>query len=302
MSAVAAPAPEAPVGGIRGYFRNPWRKPRFLQATTLGYLLWSLLPVIIAVIFSFNSGRSRSSWQGFGMTWWTTSPTDSILHDAEIRAAMVQTFKLSFLTVIIAVPLGTLFAIGIDRWHGRPARAANFTMLLSFVVPEIILGVSLYILFTSLFKDIIPLGSNAQLLGLVAYQVSYPVIIVRARLLSIGPEYEEAAMDLGSTPNQAIRRVLLPLLTPAIFASVALVFADTVDDFVTVQALSAGSTSQTLAMKIYSAARASPTPEVNAAATVMLISTLLVIAGGVLFYKRFSKGQELGGATDFAQL
>jgi len=297
-----AVTPEAPARGIRGYLRNPWRKPRFLQATTIGYLLWSMLPVLIAVFFSFNSGRSRSSWQGFGLTWWSTSPTDSILHDAEIRAAMLQTFKLSFLTVIIAVPLGTLFAIGIDRWHGRPARAANFTMLLSFVVPEIILGVSLYILFTSLFKDIIPLGTNAQLLGLVAYQVSYPVIIVRARLLTIGPEYEEAAMDLGSTPNQAIKRVLLPLLIPAIFASVALVFADTVDDFVTVQALSAGSTSQTLAMKIYSAARASPTPEVNAAATVMLITTLLVIAGGVLFYKRFSKGQELGGATDFAQL
>jgi spermidine/putrescine transport system permease protein len=297
-----AAAPEAPVRGIRGYFRNPWRRPRFLQATTIGYLLWSLLPVIIAVIFSFNAGRSRASWQGFGLRWWTADPTDSILHDAEIRAAMLQTFKLSILTVIIAVPLGTLFAIGIDRWHGRPARAANFTMLLSFVVPEIILGVSLYILFTSLFKNFIPLGTNAQLLGLIAYQVSYPVIIVRARLLSIGPEYEEAAMDLGGTPNQAIRRVLLPLLTPAIFASVALVFADTVDDFVTVQALSAGSTSQTLAMKIYSAARASPTPEVNAAATVMLISTLLVIAGGVVFYKRFSKGQELGGATDFAQL
>jgi len=297
-----AVTPEAPARGIRGYFRNPWRKPRFLQATTIAYLMWSLLPVIIAVGFSFNSGRSRSTWQGFGLTWWTTSPTDSLLHDAEMRSAMLQTFRLSIITVLVAVPLGTLFAIGIDRWHGRPARAANFTMLLSFVVPEIILGVSLYILFTSLFKNVIPLGTNAQLLGLIAFQISYPVIIVRARLLSIGPEYEEAAMDLGSTPSQAIRRVLLPLLTPAIFASVALVFADTVDDFVTVQALSAGSSSQTLAMKIYSAARASPTPEVNAAATTMLITTLLVITGGVLFYKRFSKGQELGGATDFAQL
>jgi len=254
------------------------------------------------VIFSFNAGRSRSTWQGFGLRWWTDDPTDSLLHDAEMRGAMLQTFRLSIITVLVAVPLGTLFAIGIDRWHGRPARAANFTMLLSFVVPEIILGVSLYILFTSLFRNVIPLGTNAQLLGLIAFQISYPVIIVRARLLSIGPEYEEAAMDLGSTPSQAIRRVLLPLLTPAIFASVALVFADTVDDFVTVQALSAGSSSQTLAMKIYSAARASPTPEVNAAATTMLITTLLVIAGGVLFYKRFSKGQELGGATDFAQL
>ncbi len=284
------------------YVRNPWRRPRFLQATTIGYLLWSLLPVLVAVIFSFNDGRSRVVWQGPSLTWWIRDPTDSILHDPAIRAAMVQTYKLSLLTVIVAVPLGTLFAIGIDRWHGRPARTANFVMLLSFVVPEIILGVSLYILFTSLFANKISLGTNAQLLGLISFQLSYPVIIVRARLLSIGPEYEEAAMDLGATSTQAIRRVLLPLLAPAIFASVALVFADCVDDFVTVQALSGAADSETLAQKIYSAARASPTPEINAAATVMLVTTLLVIAVGLLFYKRFSRGQDFGGATDFTQL
>lgn len=286
----------------RRYFGNPWRKPRFLQATTIVYLLWSLLPVVIAVFFSFNGGRSRSAWQGFSMRWWTSDPTDSLLHDPAMRQAMIQTYRLSILTVLIAVPLGTLFAIGIDRWHGRPARGANFLMLLSFVVPEIILGVSLYILFTALFHDAIPLGTNAQLLGLIAYQISYPVIIVRARLLSIGPEYEEAAMDLGATPNQGLRRVLLPLLAPAILASVALVFADTVDDFVTVAALSSTSNTETLAQKIYSAARSSPTPEVNAAATMMLITTLLVIAGGLLFYRRVSKGQGGGGASDFAQL
>ena len=288
--------------GAKGYFRNPWRKPRFLQATTIGYLLWSLLPVLIAVVFSFNDGRSRVSWQGFSLRWWSGDPTDSLFHDAAMRSAMVQTFKLSFLTVLIAVPLGTLFAIGIDRWHGRPARTANFAMLLSFVVPEIILGVSLFILFTSLLKNVIPLGTNAQLLGLVSYQISYPTIIVRARLLSIGPEYEEAAMDLGATPGQSIRRVLLPLLAPAILASVALVFADSVDDFVTVAALSGPASSETVAIKIYSAARASPTPEVNAAATMMLITTLLVIAGGLIFYKRFNRGQSSAGAADFAQL
>jgi spermidine/putrescine transport system permease protein len=298
MSATVAPT----TGSWRGYFRNPWRRPRFLQLTTLGYLLWSMLPVVIAVIFSFNAGRSRVIWQGFSLEWWIRDPTDSVLHDTAIRTAMIQTFKLSILTVLIAVPLGTLFAIGIDRWHGRPARSANFVMLLSFVVPEIILGVSLYILFTSLFANKISLGTNAQLLGLVSYQLSYPVIIVRARLLSIGPEYEEAAMDLGATSTQSIRRVLLPLLAPAIFASVALVFADCVDDFVTVAALSGDADSETLAQKIYSAARASPTPEINAAATVMLVSTLIAIALGLLLYKRFSRGQEIGGATDFAQL
>lgn len=286
----------------RRYFGNPWRKPRFLQATTVLYLLWSLLPVVIAVGFSFNAGRSRSNWQGLSMRWWNGDPTDSLLHDPALRLAMTQTFKLSLLTVAIAVPLGTLFAIGVDRWHGRPARSANFLMLLSFVVPEIILGVSLYILFTALLHDAIPLGTRAQLLGLIAYQVSYPVIIVRARLLSIGPEYEEAAMDLGATPSQSIRRVLLPLITPAILASVALVFADTVDDFVTVSALSSSSNTETLAQKIYSAARGSPTPEVNAAATIMLITTLIVIAGGLIFYRRVSKGQTSGGAADFVQL
>jgi spermidine/putrescine transport system permease protein len=285
----------------RGYFKNPWRRPRVLQATTIGYLLWSLLPVVIAVFFSFNDGRSRVTWQGFSLRWWTGDPNDSLFHDAAMRGAMTQTYKLSILTVLVAVPLGTLFAIGVDRWHGRPARTANFAMLLSFVVPEIILGVSLYILFSSLLRDVVHLGTQAQLLGLISYQISYPVIIVRARLLSIGPEYEEAAMDLGATPGQSIRRVLLPLLAPAILASVALVFADSVDDFVTVNALSSSASSETLAQKIYSAARASPTPEINAAATTMLITTLLVIAGGLILYRRFNRGQTTAGAADFAQ-
>ena len=143
-----------------------------------------------------------------------SDPTDSLLHDAAMRTAMAQTYKLAMMTVLVAVPLGTLFAIGIDRWHGRPARTANFTMLLSFVVPEIILGVSLYIPFTNLLQGLVPLGTPAQAIGLISFQLSYPVIIVRARLLTIGPEYEEAAMDLGATPGQAIRRVLLPLISP----------------------------------------------------------------------------------------
>jgi spermidine/putrescine transport system permease protein len=298
-STLQSPAVKPPSGG---YFSNPWRKPRFLQATTIGYLLWSLAPVVIAVLFSFNDGRSRSAWQGFSMRWWTADPTDSLLHDAAMRMAMVQTFKLAIITVLIAVPLGTLFAIGIDRWHGRPSRAANFTMLLSFVVPEIILGVSLYILFTNLLAGTVTLGTNAQILGLTAFQLSYPFIIVRARLLSIGSEYEQAAMDLGASPSQAIRRVLLPLLAPAILASVALVFADSVDDFVTVAALSGPASSETLAIKIYSAARSSPTPEVNAAATMMLVTTLLVIGGGLIFYKRVNRGQETAGAAEFVQL
>ncbi|MEO8423237.1 MAG: ABC transporter permease [Actinomycetota bacterium] len=283
-----------------GWLSNPWRKPRFLQAVTWGYLLWSIVPVIIAVIFSFNAGRSRSTWQGFSLRWWYQDEFDSLWTDPTLRTAMFQTFKLSLLTVVLAVPLGTAFAIGIDRWRGRPAAGANFAMLFSFVVPEIILGVSLFLMFTNLFANTVKLGTAVQVMGLVTFQLSYPFIIVRARLLSIGPEYEEAAMDLGGTPNQALRRVLLPLLSPAILASVALVFADSVDNFVTVRYLSGPADTEPLSVKIYSAARSAPTPAVNAAATVMLVSTLLVIGLGLLVYRRISQGQggDVGSFVD----
>src|SRR5207245_11698959 len=132
---------------------------------------------------------------------------------------------------------GGLFAIGLGRWRGRGSGASNFLMLFSFVTPEIIMGVSLFLVFIKLLV-IVHLGTVAQLLGLITFEMAYPVIIVRARLLSIGRDYEEAAMDLGASPTRALRLVLLPLLLPAIFASFMIVFADSIDDFVIVRYLS----------------------------------------------------------------
>jgi spermidine/putrescine transport system permease protein len=164
-------------------------------------------------------------------------------------------------------------------------------MILTFVLPEITIGVAMLLVIQHLFQ-FIPLGTYAQIMGLVTFQISYPVIIVRARLLSIGREYEEAGMDLGASPRQSVRRVLLPLLYPAIVASIAIVFADTVDNFVTVSYLDGPADSQALSTFIYVTARASATPAVNAAATLMLVSTTLVIGIGYLLYKRLTRGQE----------
>ena len=299
MSEAALPR-DRPVGrsvrATTGWLRNPWRKPRVLQAVTWGYLAWSILPVVIAIVFSFNAGRSRSTWQGFSLRWWFEDPFDSLWTDQALRSALFQTLRLSALTVLIAVPLGTAFAIGIDRWRGRPAATANFAMLFSFVMPEIILGVSVFLLFTNLLEGAVRLGTTAQIIGLVTFQLSYPFIIVRARLLAIGPEFEEAALDLGATPNQALRGVLLPMLGPAILASVALVFADSVDNFVTVRYLSGQAPTEPLSVKIYSAARSSPTPAVNAAATVMLVVTLSVIGIAFAAYRRVAgrRGEDMG--------
>jgi len=281
-------------GFVRRWVRNPWRRPTILATVTWGYIVWSLLPLVIAIAVSFNASRSSSSVHLFSLQWWWTDPSDSLLHDPELHSAVIQSLKLSLSTMVIAVPMGVAFALGIDRWRGRAAAGANFVMLLSFVMPEIILGLALFFVFSFLLK-FVPLGTPAQILGLVTFQLSYPVIIVRARLLSIGKDYEEAAMDLGATPRQSIRAVLLPMLYPAIFASAAIVFADTIDDFVTVRYLSGPSTSEPLSVKIYSFARSQPTPAINAAATFMLGSTIVVGLVAYLLYRAFTKGQRTGG-------
>jgi spermidine/putrescine transport system permease protein len=119
------------------------------------------------------------------------------------------------------------------------------------------------------------LGTGAQVLGLVTYQVAYPAVLVRARLATIGTHYEEAAMDLGASPLAALRRVTLPMLLPAIFASTVLVFADVIDNFVLVRYLSGNSSTEPVSVKIYNSARSAPTPALNALATLLLFAALV---------------------------
>jgi spermidine/putrescine transport system permease protein len=278
------------VRALRRWLTNPWRRPRLLETLVWAYLAWSILPVVIAVWFSFNAGRSRSSWQGFSLRWYWGDPELSVWRDPDLHSALLHSLRLAVLTTLVVVPLGVAFAIGLDRWRGRIAGSFNFQMLLSFVMPEIILAVALLFLVTNLLK-VVPLGAGAQLLGLVTFQLSYPVIICRARLLSIGREYEEAAMDLGASPVRALRHVLVPLLAPAIFASAVLVFADVIDDFVIVRYLSSDAATEPMSVKIYSTARSSPTPALNALASIMLVSSLLAVALGTLVYRRLTRGE-----------
>jgi spermidine/putrescine transport system permease protein len=279
---------------------NPWRRPVMLETITWLYLLWSIMPVALAVLFSFNAGRSRTAWQGFSLRWYILDPAGSVWNDPTLRGALFQTLKLAVVTTVIAVPIGVLFAIGVDRWRGRLPAVFNFQMLVSFVIPEIIIGVALLFVFTNL-ATFVPLGTTAQIAGLVTFQLSFPVVIVRARLLSIGSQYEEAAMDLGASPFQAVRRVLLPMLWPAIFASAVLVFADVVDDFVIVRALSSELSSETMSVKIYNGARSTATPALNALATIMLVISIIAVALGFLVYRRMTRNDTIKGAAALDQ-
>jgi spermidine/putrescine transport system permease protein len=271
------------------WWNDPWRPPRILVGVTMAYLAWSLIPVLIAVIFSFNDGRSRTVWQGFSTRWYFGDPVKSVWHDATLHTALLQTLKLGVITTLITVPLGVMFAIGIDRWRGRLPAGANMLMLVSFVLPEVLLAVALLFVVTSLSLPV-GLGTGAQVLGLVTFQIAYPAVLVRARLATIGTQYEEAAMDLGASPLAALRRVTLPMLLPAIFASTVLVFADVIDDFVLVRYLSGTSATEPVSVKIYNSARSAPTPALNALATLLLFAALVAVTVGYLVYRRLTRG------------
>ena len=106
-----------------------------MEGFTWLYIIWSIVPIGIAVLFSFNKGASQSTWQGFSTKWYVGSSVNSVLHNPALHQAVIQTLVLAALTTVICVPIGVGFAIGIDRWRGRTSTALNFVMIFSFVVP-----------------------------------------------------------------------------------------------------------------------------------------------------------------------
>jgi spermidine/putrescine transport system permease protein len=250
--------------------RNPWRHAWFLEGFTWLYLIWSLLPVALAVLFSFNNGRSQSVWQGFSWRWYYQDPVNSVLHNPDLHAAVIQTVRLSVYVTLITVPLGVAFALGINRWRGPVASSFNFVMILSFVIPELIFGVAMFFVFTRLFTTV-GLGSLAEVLALVTWNVSWPALIVQARLVTIGRHYEEAA---------------------AIFASAVLVFSGVIDDFVLVDLLSSNSSNTPMSVYIYSQQRGgNGGPALNALGTIMLVMSFVAAIIGYIGYRWLTRGE-----------
>ena len=275
----------------RAPWRNPWRRPWLLEGFTWLYLIWSLVPIAIAVLFSFNNGKSQATWQGFSWRWYFTDPVNSVLHSSVLLDSVEQTLRLSVYTTLIAVPLGVAFALGINRWRGITSSSFNLVMIFSFVIPELIFGVSMFFVFTVLFS-FVQLGTLAQTLALVSWNVSWPAIIVQARLVTIGRQYEEAAADLGATQFQTIRRVLMPLLTPAIFASAVLVFSTVIDDFVIVDLLYSNASNTPMSVYIYSQQHGgNGGPALNALGTIMLVMSFIIAIIGYLGYRWLTRGE-----------
>ena len=287
-------------------WRNPWRRPYVLATITWAYILWSLVPVLISIQFSFNNSRSRSSWVGFTTDWYFgTSDANSPANgtsvfgadkDPALLRSLQNSVTLAVLTTLVAVPIGTALALGLTRWRSRTSNVANGISLFPLVTPELVLGSALFLVLNTMYSWI-GLGFRAMLVGHVTFSISFILVIVRSRLVSIGSEFETAAQDLGATRIQAIRTVLLPMLIPAIFASAMITFAASLDDFVVSNFLYLDAKNITVPILLYSAVKAAPSPALNALATILLLGTLaaLLVTYLVLRLRRRDEG---GSALD----
>jgi len=297
VSATQAPGRAVNLSPSSAQPAGPWARLRHvrwanigLAAVVVGYLAWSLVPVLIAFVFSFNNGYSRSIWQGFSTQWWTGP--NSVFNDPTYYNAIRHSFELAILAVAITVPLGVSLSIFLSRWRGVTSKPAAFLSTVPLVIPEIVLALAMFFLVTKLLH-FVTLGTTAQIAGQVTFILPLVIVITRGRLASIPTGFEEAAMDLGASPLQAFRLALIPLLAPAILASAIVAFAVSIDDFVITQYMSSTAATQSVPMLIYTATRGTATPALNAMATVMALTTVVITSLGYLLYRFVSRREQV---------
>ena len=229
--------------------------------------LYLFVPILVVIIYSFNSGSSLQVFEGLSFHWYR-----EFWNDPEIKDSLIVSFEIAAVTMVVATILGTLLAFGLVRARGRIGGSANILMLLPLITPEIVTAVGLLLFFGRVGME---LSTTTIILGHITFSISYVTVIVRARLSLLNREVEEAAMDLGATELGALRLVTLPALYPAIAASALLVFVLSFDDFVT-SVFTSGAGTSPLPVRIYSLLRVGVSPEINAVGTTMIAITLLI--------------------------
>jgi spermidine/putrescine transport system permease protein len=248
-------------------------RPRVLWAVTGLVYLFLFAPIVVVMLFSFNGAKSLQVLDGLSLRWYK-----EFWHDESLRESLFASIEIAAITTVAATVLGTGLALGTIRSRTRTARGAALFLLIPLVTPEIVAGVSAFVLFAQVG---IALSVTTIVLAHITFSISYVTIVVRGRLAAMGSELEEAALDLGATPWQAVRLVTLPALWPAILAAAMIVFALSFDDFV-LSFFTTGESPQPLPVRIYSALRFGISPTINAVGTLMLVVSLFFIALAVL--------------------
>jgi spermidine/putrescine transport system permease protein len=268
VSALVRSAPEERLKAPKSFDR-----PRFLKLFLAVFFVFLFAPIVVVILFSFNSSRSLQDFQGFSLRWYET-----FFETESLRESLIASIEIALLTMVIGTALGTLLAYGLVRARTRWSGTANVLMLIPLVTPEVVAGASALLLFTQVGLQ---LSLTTIVLAHITFSISYVTVVVRARLAALGREVEDAAMDLGATRWQTFRLVTMPALWPAVLAAGLLVFALSFDDFV-LSFFTTGESPQPLPVRIWTQIRFGVRPTINAIGTFMLVISTLSIGLALL--------------------
>ncbi|MCA3596517.1 MAG: ABC transporter permease subunit [Methylobacterium sp.] len=252
---------------------------RLVHALALiGGLLFLYVPIGILILYSFNASRLVTVWGGFSTQWYA-----SLLQNQALKDAALLSLGLAIASASIATVLGTLAALALER--ARPGRAKLlFGGLIAapMVMPEVITGLSLLLLFVALNVE---RGFVTVMLAHATLTLCFVTMIVQARLATLDRGLEEAAQDLGASPWRVTMTITLPLALPAIIAGWLLAFTLSLDDLV-IASFATGPGATTLPMRIYSAVRLGVSPEINAISTLLIAGVAALVVTASLILKR----------------
>lgn len=250
-------------------------------------LAFVYLPIFVLIVYSFNSSAVSANWEGFTLEWYA-----KLFQNTYVIDAAINSITIALTSTVITTIIGTLCALALHRYRFKFKGVIEGVLYLPLLVPEILMGLSLLVLFTQ-FQ--VSLSMMTVIIAHVTFSISYVVVILSARLKGAGPELEQAASDLGATPWQTFRHVTLPTMMPGIFAAALLTFTLSIDDFI-ISFFVAGPESTTLPLYIYGLVKKGVSPEINALSTILIV---VIVALMLLSEVIGSKGSddEKGSST-----
>jgi spermidine/putrescine transport system permease protein len=260
----------------------------FLLLNALLAYAFLYLPIAVLVLFSFSASRYASTWGGFSLQWYL-----QVMHNPDMIRALSNSLLVATGSTLLATVFGTLAAIGLARLSER-RRVAHYdaALTLPILVPDIVQGISLLLLFTLLFTMLErllgwqpTLGRATVIIAHTAFAVSYVAVVVRACLSSMDKSLEEAAMDLGAGEWQVFQRITLPLIWPGVLSGALLAFTLSLDEFV-ITFFTGGPGSTTLPLLVWSMVKRGVTPEVNALSTLLLLVSIALVTFSVVLQRR----------------
>jgi putrescine transport system permease protein len=246
----------------------------FNLATLAVGIAFLYLPIAVLVVYSFNASRLVTVWGGWSTRWYA-----ALIEDRAMIDAALASLGIALVSAALATVLGTMAALALTRFRFRGRLPFAAMIYAPLVMPEVITGLSLLLLFVTIAVD---RGFWTVAIAHTTMAMCFVTVIVQSRLADLDIGLEEAAADLGASPSRTFRSVTLPLIAPAIAAAWMLAFALSLDDLV-IASFATGPGTTTLPIRIYSEVRLGVKPEMNAVCTIMVavVGVAVIIASGL---------------------